>query len=58
MEDFNGEPKPPAVGHQPFIENQVPRKVYGASVGQCRPIAYLLVIIIIISTLIKRKIFK
>jgi len=41
MEDFNGVPKSPAVDHQPLIENQVLQKVYGASVGQCRPLAYL-----------------
>ena len=41
MEDFNGVPTSPAVDHQPLIENQVLQKVYGASVGQCRPIAYL-----------------
>ena len=42
MEDFNEVPKPPAVDHQPLIENQVLQKVCGASVGQCRPLAYLL----------------
>ena len=43
MEDFYGIPKAPAVDHQPLIENQVLQNVYGVSVGQCRPIAYLLV---------------
>ena len=41
MDDFNGVTKPPSVDHQPLIENQVLQKMYGASVGQCRPIVYL-----------------
>ena len=48
MEHFNAVQKPPAIDHPPLIENQVLQKVYGASVGQCRPNAYLLVVIIII----------
>jgi hypothetical protein len=44
MEDFHGVLKPPAIDHQPLIESEVHQKLYGASVGQCRPLAYLLVL--------------
>ena len=46
MEDFKGVAEPPIVDHQPLIADQELQKVYGASADQCRPIAYLLVLLV------------